>query len=61
MQTAILDGFRAMEEGIYSPEAKINTHLRVKGSNGSEMMPPSSARKRKIAHHPDLSVTNIAE
>ena len=35
MQTATQDGFRAMEERINSLEAKINTHSRVEGSNGS--------------------------
>ena len=35
MQTATQDGFRAMEERIDSLEAKINTHSRVEGSNGS--------------------------
>ena len=34
MQTAAQDGFRAMEERIYSLEAK-DTHSRVEGSNGS--------------------------
>ena len=34
MQTATQDGFRAMEERIYSLEAK-DTHSRVEGSNGS--------------------------
>ena len=35
MQTATQDCFRAMEERINSLEAKINTHSRVEGSNGS--------------------------
>ena len=35
MQTATQDGFRSMEERINSLEAKINTHSRVEGSNGS--------------------------
>ena len=34
MQTTTQDGFRAMEERIYSLEAK-DTHSRVEGSNGS--------------------------
>ena len=56
MQTAIQDDSRAMERGFHLLEAKINTHSRVEGSNGTEMplTPPSSARKRKIARHRDL-------
>ena len=34
MQTATQDGFRAMEDRLYSLEAK-NTHSRVERSNGS--------------------------
>ena len=61
IETRIEAAFKALEEKIAALERKVvECPAIAEGSALGMLTPPSSSKKRKIAHHPDLSVSNLS-
>lgn len=61
METRIETGFKALEEKIAALERKVVDGPAIaEGSAFGMLTPPSSSKKRKIARHQDLSVSNLS-
>lgn len=61
IETRIETGFKALEEKIAALERKVVDGPAIaEGSAFGMLTPPSSSKKRKIARHPDLSVSNLS-
>ena len=61
IETRIETGFKTLEEKIVALERKVGDCPAIaEGSASGMLTPPSSSKKRKIARHPDLSVSNLS-
>ena len=61
IETPIETGFKALEEKIAALERKVGDCPAIaEGSTSGMLTPPGSSKKRKIAHHPDLSVSDVS-
>lgn len=61
IETRIETGFKALEEKIAALERKVGDCPAIaEGSASGMLTPPGSSKKRKIARHPDLSVSDLS-
>ena len=61
IESRIETSFKALEEKIAALERKVADCPAITEGNASGMLtPPSSSKKRKIARHPDLSVSDLS-
>ena len=57
---AILNKLQSIETRIETGFKALDCPAIAEGSTSGMLTPPSSSKKRKIAHHPDLSVSNLS-
>ena len=60
IESRLENSFKALEEKIAALEGKVvDCPAIAEGSAMGMLTPPNSSKKRKIARHPDLSVSNL--